>query len=127
MKPDCAQCWFCGLTPSGRPETRVVLSKKRIKHLSSMFHDYKQDHKRDMQIVVRLFPVFQEVELKKIEMNSTLRARDTPPASQPPCSCSCRAGRDADAKVYSWAVDAFSVDMSNAGFTAHNLRCRLSL
>lgn len=79
-----------------------------------------------MQTVVRLCPVFQEVELKKIEISSTLRTRDTPPARQPPHSCSCRAGGDADTKVHSWAVgvdmiSTFTVDMTNAGFTAQHI------
>ena len=71
-----------------------------------------------MEILVRLFPVFQELELKKPEISSTLRTRDTPPASLPPCSCYCRACGDADTKVYSWAVDACSVNMANTGFTS---------
>lgn len=62
---------------------------------------------------------------KKIEIISTLR--DTPPASQPPHSCPCRAAGDADTMVHSWALGAFSVEMANAGVTAPNLRCRLSL
>jgi len=83
-----------------------------------MFNDYKQYHKRDMEILVRLFPVFQEPELKKIQISSTPRTRDTPPASLPPCSCYCSACGDENTKMYSWAVDAYSVDMANTGFTS---------